>query len=146
MENRGVLNNAVSKLSNPGNSKLESLEKIGQGKNRMVYRIVDDYYGKDVEGKVVKFDFGPENKMEVDVWDYYKNKKHEKYLVPIRYYSDDFCWIIMDYGEPIEPSIVDSELYKILSNMGSDISKDDFISHNRRQKCCDYASIASKIL
>lgn len=141
MKNKGLLNTEVKKLLQPGHSSLKGLDKINSGKNRIVYKIVDNTYGEDVKGKVVKIDFDIENKMEVESWKYCKNTQYEKYVVPIRYHADDYSWIIMDYGEPIEASFVIDNLYKSLNDIGSDISKDDFVIHNNRQKCCDYASI-----
>lgn len=142
MKNIGLLNEEVKKLLNPGFDSLEGLKKIDQGKNRMVYKIIDNIYGEDVENKAVKVDFDIENKMEVKAWNDYKNTEYEKYIVPIRHHSNDYSWIIMDYGEPIEPSYVVDDLYKKLNDIGTDISKNDFVIHDNRQKCCDYASLS----
>jgi len=53
----------------------------------------------------------------------------------------------MPYHEEIDSSIVDLSLYQELSNMGSDISRSDFVrDENGQQMCCDYASIAAENL
>jgi hypothetical protein len=125
-------------------SNFDSLSYISEGNNRKVYRIEDKKYGSSIEGEVVKVG-SYENEMEVLSWDYCRDKGYKKYVVPIIEYANDYEWIIMPYGEPVEPELVDQSLYSTLMEIASDIDKDDFIYHNGRQKCCDYASIITFI-
>jgi hypothetical protein len=141
MKNRGLLKLEVEKLLDPKYSNLKGLSKIGSGKNRIAYKIMDDSYGSDVKGKVLKVDFDIENEMEVEAWEHYNSTNIKKYLVPIREYAEDYSWIIMDYGKPIEGSLVSDDIYKTLTEFGTDITGDDFVRHNGREKCCDYASM-----
>jgi len=121
------------------------ITRIGSGNNRVVYQINGSVYGEDVEGDVVKVSpVGGENKEECNVWDHLRFHDIGDNLVSIKYRADDFVWIVMPYYRPIEPSNVDGDLYGMMSKLGTDISKDDFVREisTENEMCCDYATIS----
>lgn len=148
MENTQALKNAINKrYSESGLGDPPGLKKLNQGHNRIVYIIVDETYGQDVEGNVLKVSLPSsiENEQEVEAWKKYEDTEYGKYLVPIIEYADDYTWVVMPYGESVPSGLVDQELIECLRDIGgSDISDDDFIYMNgnfSNQRCCDYATL-----
>lgn len=146
VENAAYLNEQIQKrYDETGLGTPEGLEKIGSGHNRIVHRIVDDTYGSEVKGMVLKVQYpsSRENQKEIQLWSKYEGTDYEDYLVPIKAYSDSHSWIIQPYGRTVPIEKVNSEIYNTLCELGSDISQDDFIVLNGDDspRCCDYASL-----
>lgn len=149
VENREYLERQIrERYEESGLGDPDGLEKIGSGFNRTVYKVVDDTYGQEAEGMVVKVQHpdSHENRMECEVWRRYKGTKFEKYLVPIKDNSSSYEWILMPFGDSVPEDLVDTELKNLLEDVGgSDISDDDFVymdGNFANQRCCDYATIS----
>lgn len=145
--NPNLMSNDVSSLftDRPND---ESLRLIGRGNNRLVYLITTEKYDIESGSHVVKVDrYCVENEQEKAAWNYYSGNPTSKYLVPVEYSSDDNLWVIMPYFDSVEPEMIDMDVYQKLSELGSDISKSDFVKdESGNQMCCDYASIAARTL
>lgn len=130
-----------------GNPNDECLKRIGQGNNRVVYRVETDKYGSDISGCVVKVsDSVVENRREYNIWSRLQDSNIGKDLVPVKSWGNGFQWILMPYYEPVNSSSVNEDLYRRLSEKATDISKDDFVKdlNTGRQMCCDYATLSTE--
>lgn len=123
----------------------QNLNRIGSGNSRVVYRINGSMYGNDVKGDVIKVSMkGVENEREYRIWNNLGDHDIRESLVRTKYKADDSIWVVMPFYEPLEPREVNDSLYRKISKLGSDVSRDDFVEERStgNQMCCDYATIS----